>query len=144
MVMTIQTLQGTGVVRIESNPSGGDVYIDGEYYGKSPITIKDVVVGRHVYVIKSPGYPDHHGALNVVAGDVCYARYDFTNFGIEESCPPIQLASGNSIGRMSNILSLQEPTPVPGYVIMSQNTIIWMLVAALGAILVADYLRKRI
>ena len=144
--MTIQTLQGTGVVRIESNPPGSDVYIDGEYYGKSPITIKDVIVGRHVYVIKCPGHPDHNGALNVVAGEVCYARYDFTNYGLEESCPPVQMASGASdiFGLTGNIKTLQEPTPVPGYVIMSQNTIIWMLVAALGAILVADYLRKRI
>jgi hypothetical protein len=138
MVMTIQTLQGTGVVRIESNPSGGDVYIDGEYYGTSPITVKDVVVGRHVYIIKCQGYPEHSGSINVVAGDVCYVRYDFTNYNVEESCPPIQLSAAG------HIKTLQEPTPIPGYVIVSQNTIVWMLVSALAAILFTDYIKKRI
>jgi hypothetical protein len=156
MVTTIQTLQGTGVVRIESNPSEGNVYIDGEFYGKSPVTVKDVEIGQHVYVIQVPEYPEYHGAVNVRPGELCSARYNFTNYELEEDCPPIQLSgignnngnnnniTGMGIQTLSNIRALQEPTPTPGYVTINQNTIIWVLVGSLVTILLIDYLKKRL
>lgn len=144
----INTLQDTGVVKIESNPPNADVYLDGEFYGKSPITVKDVEMGLHTYTIKCKGYQDFSSSVNVVVGELCYAKYDFTNYGLEENCPPIQLSRLPETNITSNITrmgvqSLQVPTPIPGYIIIPERSIIWALVGAVIAILVCDYFKKR-
>lgn len=151
-MITIQTLQGTGVIRIESNPLNADIYLDGEFYGKSPITVKDVEMGLHTYTIKCKGYQDFSSSVNVVVGELCFVKYDFTNYGLEENCPPIQLSRLPETNITSNITSnitrmgvqsLQAPTPIPGYILISERSIIWALVGAVIAILVCDYFKKR-
>lgn len=151
-MITIQTLQGTGVIKIESNPSSADVYLDGEYYGKTPITVKDVEMGLHTYTLKCPGHPDYTSSMNVVAGQLCYSKYDFTNYSVEESCPPIQLSGMSEtsvgtkitgLGTVPAIQTLQVPAPIPGYIIISQSTAMWVLAGALVAILLVNYIGKR-
>ncbi len=142
-MITIQTLQGTGVIRIESNPPNADVYLDGEFYGKSPITVKDVDMGLHTYTIKCPGYQDFSSSVNVVAGELCFAKYDFMNYGLEESCPPIQLSTNANNKVIGTLQALQAPIPTPGYIIIPERSIIWLLVGAVLAILVCDYVKKR-
>ena len=38
---------GKGSVRVESTPSGADVYVDGQSAGKAPVVLRDLPAGKH-------------------------------------------------------------------------------------------------
>jgi hypothetical protein len=56
-----------GKIHIRSEPTEADVYIDGEYKGKTPIKV-DVKDGLHYVVIKREGYEDYAKDVYVGAG----------------------------------------------------------------------------
>ena len=161
-MITIQTLQGTGIVKIESTPPRAQVSIDGEYYGVTPITIKDVEEGTHHYSLSYPGLQEHQGSVFVSHGQLCFNNVDL-HTGIVDSTCPTALYNSNpmthaespdnigNIGNIGNIQSMQAPspiptpipTPIPGYIIISQSTVIWGLIGVLATILIYDYIRKR-
>ncbi len=47
-----------GNLRIESKPSGAEVYIDGVYRGKTPLTIKNLLAKTYELKLTYPGYSD--------------------------------------------------------------------------------------
>jgi hypothetical protein len=42
----------TGSITITSSPSGAEVYLDNEYHGTTPGTIKDVAAGNHTVEVR--------------------------------------------------------------------------------------------
>ena len=44
-----------GVIIVDTEPSGASVYIDGKKYGVTPITINNVMIGRHELMIDKSG-----------------------------------------------------------------------------------------
>jgi hypothetical protein len=46
----------SGTLRILTNREDVDIYLDGEFRGKSPVTVSDLRVGTHIAVGKLPGY----------------------------------------------------------------------------------------
>jgi hypothetical protein len=44
----------TGLLQVESTPSGAKVQVDGKEYGVTPITVRDLVAGAHTLVLTTP------------------------------------------------------------------------------------------
>lgn len=70
-MITLQTLQGTGVLRIQSYPPGAMLSLNGDEYGKVPITITNVESGEYDYTLSLEGYDDYKGTATVKAGELC-------------------------------------------------------------------------
>jgi hypothetical protein len=49
--------EGIGTVSLMTNPDGSDVYVDGQFYGNSPATLK-LKPGKHTIAVKMTGYRD--------------------------------------------------------------------------------------
>lgn len=48
---------GIGTVSVSTNPDGADVYVDDQFYGNAPATLK-LKPGKHMIRVKMPGYKD--------------------------------------------------------------------------------------
>lgn len=59
----------TGTVSFASIPDGADIYLDGEFMGNSPATLK-VKLGKHTITAKMSGYPDWNREITVSGGAV--------------------------------------------------------------------------
>ncbi|MDD4126515.1 MAG: PEGA domain-containing protein, partial [Methanomicrobium sp.] len=55
---TLQPNTGSGTLVVTSNPTGGQVYVDGVYEGRAPVTLKDTSAGNHNIKVSAPGYYD--------------------------------------------------------------------------------------
>jgi hypothetical protein len=58
---------GIGTVSLASNPNGADVYVDNQFYGNSPATLK-LKPGKHTITVKMSGYKDWSRDLSTDAG----------------------------------------------------------------------------
>src|SRR5437773_4488999 len=58
---------GKGTVNISSNPSGGDVSLDGEFVGNCPSVLK-ISPGKHSVTVKLSGYKDWSREITVQSG----------------------------------------------------------------------------
>lgn len=61
-------LRAVGEIRFISNPSGAEVYLDGERIGTTPFTADDVTVGEHVVSMRAPGHVDYETTFMVEGG----------------------------------------------------------------------------
>ena len=57
-----------GEIAISSTPSGANAFLDNEYRGITPLTIKDVEPGTHDVLLRLPGYADAGDRENVLPG----------------------------------------------------------------------------
>ena len=57
----------TGSLRVESQPAGAKVLVDGTDHGVAPVTITDLVPGDHEVILQTPGASARH-VVNVQAG----------------------------------------------------------------------------
>jgi hypothetical protein len=63
------TVENTGFMSVQSNPASADVYLNGLYYGKTPITVPDLDSGRYtVRIIKAGYFPVVQDNVNVNSG----------------------------------------------------------------------------
>ncbi len=67
---TYKPIPSTGSLKIESNPSSALVYVDGTYYGITPIQINGLYNGTHSVKIQKAYYKDWTGTYMVKAGHV--------------------------------------------------------------------------
>jgi PEGA domain-containing protein len=56
-----------GTVSVKTNPDGADVYLDGQFYGNSPATLK-LKPGKHTVAAKMSGYKDWSREVATDAG----------------------------------------------------------------------------
>lgn len=59
--------EATGTVSLTSNPDGADVYVDGQFYGNSPATLK-LKPGKHTIGVKMAGYKDWSRDISTDSG----------------------------------------------------------------------------
>ena len=57
---------GTGSLDVISIPIGADIFIDGNYMGKSNINLTNIVAGTHDVVLKKEGYRDSVSKITIV------------------------------------------------------------------------------
>jgi len=84
--IVIKTLQGTGIINIASIPPSADVYLNGDLYGKTPITITDIEPGEHTYMLKLLGYTDYVSKVDVKIGELCCQTVDLEYSGSARTC----------------------------------------------------------
>jgi hypothetical protein len=58
---------GKGTVNVSSNPSGADVFLDGEFVGNCPSTLK-MSAGKHTVTVKMSGHKDWSREITVQSG----------------------------------------------------------------------------
>lgn len=69
-----------GSINFTTTPDGATIFIDGtEKIGKfTPITIADIPIGSHAFVLKYTGRNDATGIVNVVGGLISYVYVDMS------------------------------------------------------------------
>lgn len=83
-----RTLEPIAVpVTIESNPSGAEVYIDGEYRGVTPLTVSLLPGNYYLKLVKS-GYHDYTTQISVIAGESITISRTLTKISIPTTTPP--------------------------------------------------------
>jgi hypothetical protein len=65
IVVNLRRLPDRGQVTILSDPPGGDLYIDGNSRGLTPLTVDNLLPGRHEILIKKSGYEDFRDVVSV-------------------------------------------------------------------------------
>jgi hypothetical protein len=58
-----------GLIRVESEPRGARIYLDGDNIGTTPDSIRRIVPGTHKVEVKMNGYKDWSKMVDVVAGE---------------------------------------------------------------------------
>lgn len=54
-------------MNVSSNPTGADVFADGDFVGNSPAVLK-LEPGKHTVAVRSPGYTDWSKDITVQSG----------------------------------------------------------------------------
>jgi hypothetical protein len=67
-VALIPSTPHTGVLNLDSSPSGAGIWIDMLYYGKTPQIIGGISAGTHSLTLKKAGYYDLKQGVQIVAG----------------------------------------------------------------------------
>lgn len=62
--VTLQAARSGGLT-VSSEPPGGQVYLDGQMIGITPLTVGDVAVGEHEILISMTGYSDYRQSVTV-------------------------------------------------------------------------------
>lgn len=68
----------TGVMVVESRPTGAAVTLDGRSRGTTPVTINDLPAGDHRLVMSMPGFRNFATTVRVVAGERVRAAASLT------------------------------------------------------------------
>ncbi|MDG6256038.1 MAG: PEGA domain-containing protein [Methanomicrobiaceae archaeon] len=58
---------GYGSIDVSSSPWGAEVYVDGLYKGKTPVTVRNVPAGTHEVILSKSGYADATQEVTVTA-----------------------------------------------------------------------------
>jgi hypothetical protein len=66
------TTSQSGSVSIVSSPAGADLFIDGGYRGRTPITVSGLAVGPHTLVLELPGYVRYGDTVEIQNGVMTY------------------------------------------------------------------------
>lgn len=67
-------LQPTGIISVATDPSGAEVYVDGELEDTTPAAVRFVPTGDYTVQLHKNGYWDWQKRLPVVAGHVTYTN----------------------------------------------------------------------
>lgn len=65
-----QDMESSGSIRFETNISGAEIYVNGDYKGITPITVEEVNPGTARYELKKSGYDTVTGSVEVRAGEM--------------------------------------------------------------------------
>jgi hypothetical protein len=137
-MITLQTLQGTGIVKIQSYPPGATLVFNGDDYGSTPVTITNVDEGEHSYTLTMEGYSNYDGKAVVMAGELCCVDVSMETGIPTTNCAPAArtpCAGNGNIPGGGNGGGL--PGIGPGYLVIPERTVIYILGGILiGAALV--------
>ncbi len=64
------SLGPSGMVRVYSEPSGADIYVDGMKQGQTPVDSLIVRTGLHTLLVRLDGYQDWTGTVQVGQGEM--------------------------------------------------------------------------
>ncbi len=64
----VPATQKTGLIGITSTPAGATVLLDNVNKGMTPVTLGNVVAGKHTVILQKTGYTDYNTEITVQAG----------------------------------------------------------------------------
>jgi hypothetical protein len=62
--------QPLGSLAIKTDPPGGSLYLDGQLKGVTPESLDGLIAGKHLVVVKKPGYENWGQVIQVDAGNL--------------------------------------------------------------------------
>ena len=65
----VEVPSNVGILRIDSDVAGAQVFIDRQFIGTAPVVAEDVAPGSHQLNVSAAGYPSVATAIDVVAGE---------------------------------------------------------------------------
>jgi hypothetical protein len=86
--MTLTTAPGTGVLNLISNPPGASVFIDTVEYNPTPVTVNNIPVGSHDFVLKLEGYDDFTDTAMIIEDKMCCETIDLVGKSSGIVCNP--------------------------------------------------------
>lgn len=96
-----------GSIRVESTPSGADVYLDQSYEGKTPLTIRDVSPGSHTLRVIKSGYKEWTKTVTVYSNETTYV-----NAALQKELGSIHVTSNPSGAKVYLDGSYKGTTPL--------------------------------
>jgi hypothetical protein len=66
IIANLERLPDRGQVTIRSEPPGADLYVDGQVRGMTPLTVDNLLPGRHEILIRKTGYENYQDVISVV------------------------------------------------------------------------------
>ncbi len=76
--VTLQPVEIVGSIHATSNPSGAAIYLNGNYRGVAPLTIKDLAPGTYTLEADRSGYYSDRTTVTVKAGKQSDAQFSLT------------------------------------------------------------------
>jgi len=76
-ILTVE-LSASGTLKVLSNVPGAQVFVDGQFLGKTPAVLNSIPVGDHLIEVKSPGYLDARQPVRIEGGDERVMSADLT------------------------------------------------------------------
>ncbi len=71
------TSPAVGSIIVTSSPTGGQVYVDNQFRGVTPVTIYNVAQGTHIINLKLAGYSDYSTSVDVPANQMVQVPVTF-------------------------------------------------------------------
>jgi hypothetical protein len=102
--------QAVGSVIVTSTPTGGQVYLNNQFRGVTPVTIYNVAQGTHIINLELPGYSDWSTSVDVPANEIVQVPATF----IPSGTTPVPTRAGLSPVAVIGALAL-------GAVVMSSR-----------------------
>jgi hypothetical protein len=62
----VQTVSDEGILSIQSEPTGADLFLDNEYKGLTPLTLQAVRKGDHTILIRKEQYSEYTGGVYII------------------------------------------------------------------------------
>ncbi len=84
----VQQPPQSGTLVIVTNPSGGQVFLDGQFEGIAPVTVNTVAAGSHQLLLKLPGFMDYTKTVQIQPGQVVPVNAVLTPVTSATSVPP--------------------------------------------------------
>jgi hypothetical protein len=75
---TLQPVETAGSIRVTSSPSGSAIYLNGNYRGVTPLTIKDLTPGTYSVEADYSGYQSDVSTVTVRAGQQSSVQFTLT------------------------------------------------------------------
>ncbi len=76
VIANLQKIANRGLVTILTEPPGGDLYVDGKSRGVTPVTVDNLLPGRHEILIRKTGYDDYRDVVSVaIDKNIEYTEY---------------------------------------------------------------------
>lgn len=64
-----------GTISLHSEPEGAEIYLDGWYYGITPMTIGGITEGPHTAELKKDGFTDYTASVTIIENTVTPVTY---------------------------------------------------------------------
>jgi len=94
-----------GTLVISSDPEGAGVSLDGQFKGRTPLTINDVPAGAHTVRFDLPGYIEREQGVEVRAGEVASVHANLTATGGEAGAPALMVLAALGVTACAGAIS---------------------------------------
>ncbi|MEH6582719.1 MAG: PEGA domain-containing protein [Halioglobus sp.] len=108
---TVKLTPASGVLELSSTPSGANVTVDGEFEGKTPLSLELSPARAHRIAVFKPGYRRHNSSVEMAAGETdsravtLTAQLGEVRFNIQPANAILRI-NGKPRGQGSQTLSL--------------------------------------
>jgi hypothetical protein len=94
--VTLVSASKTGSLKVLTNPPNVDVYVDGEFRGKSPLALSSIAAGTHLVTAKWPGFENQEKSVVVDEGRVLALQLEMKKV-VAAASQPKRVARGGHL-----------------------------------------------